>query len=261
MVLAVTRSSVDESEQLREMIDFPKSLNHLAIIMDGNGRWANSRGLVRTQGHKSGINSVREMTTTCAEAGLERLTLYALSVENFVKRPRTEVVFLLSLLKRFVVRERSTIMDNNISFDCIGRLDEFPVGVRKEIDKLRDLSASNDGMRLTLALNYGGRTEITDAVREIALQVAQGEVKPEAIDEAMISRHLYDPAMTDPDLLIRTGGHMRISNFLLWQVSYSEIFVTDTLWPDFGTEDLSVALEDYSNRRRKFGGLIPNSDG
>lgn len=242
------------------MISLPEGLKHLAIIMDGNGRWANSRGLIRTQGHKSGINSVRSITTVSAEAGLERLTLYALSVENFVKRPRPEVKFLLGLLKRFVVRERATIMDNNISFDCIGRLESFPAGVRREIDALRDISAGNDGMRLTLALNYGGRTEITDAVREIAVDVARGEIHPQDIDEAMIARNLYDPSMTDPDLLIRTGGEMRISNFLLWQVSYSEIYVTNTLWPDFDEEHLAVAIEDYSNRRRKFGGLIPNTD-
>jgi len=243
------------------MLVLPDGLRHIAIIMDGNGRWANARGLARTRGHKEGIKSVRAITTAAAEAGLDQLTLYAMSVENFVKRPRTEVSFLLALLKRFVMQERRTIMDNDIRFRYVGRTHEFPRAVRNELAKLEEASAGNGGMVLCLALNYGGRSEIADAMRAIAEEVKRGELDPSTIGEETVAAHLYDPEMPDLDLLIRTAGEVRISNFLLWQVSYSEIYVTDTYWPDFGVKALEAAVANYAARKRKFGGLIHNLNG
>ncbi len=242
------------------MVEVPETLRHVAIIMDGNGRWANARGSRRTRGHKEGVKSVRRVTTTLAEAGLEYLTLYALSVENWVKRPRPEVEFLLMLLRRFLIQERRTIMENNIRFRAIGRVHEFPDSVRKELDHLTELSRDNDGMVLCLALNYGGRSEILDAVRAVASKVKEGALDAEALDENDIRRQLYDPEMPDVDLLIRTAGEMRISNFLLWQVSYGEIWVTQTYWPDFGERELEQALRSFGGRERKFGGLAQKVD-
>ena len=238
----------------------PEGLKHLAIIMDGNGRWANAQGFRRTRGHKEGVKSVRRVTTACAEASLEHLTLYALSVENWAKRPRAEIEFLLLLLKRFVAQERATIMDNDIRFRTIGRTQEFPAAVRDELQKLTDLSSRNRGMTLTLALNYGGRSEIADAVRSIAAEVKAGRIDPATIDESTIAAHLYDPRLPDVDLLVRTAGEMRISNFLLWQASYGEIWVTPTWWPDFGVKELDEAFQAFGARERKFGGLAQRVD-
>ena len=242
------------------MLEFPDELKHIAVIMDGNGRWAKARGLRRTRGHREGVKSVRAITTACAEAGLENLTLYALSVENFIKRPRAEIEFLLILLKRFVVQERKTIMENNIRFRTIGRTEEFPKRVRRELEELRDVSANNDGMTLCLALNYGGRSELADAFSHMAKDVAAGTLDPDAVNEEMIGRYLYAPEMPDVDLMVRTSGHMRISNFLLWQISYGELYVTEGLWPDFGAEELKMAVEAFSGRDRKFGGLAQQID-
>lgn len=248
--------SGENADNQDQKLTIPDGLRHLAIIMDGNGRWANSRGLRRTRGHKEGAGTVRRITTTCAEAGLEELTLYALSVENYVKRPRHEVEFLLALLKRFVIGERPTIMDNNIRFETLGRTQEFPQSVQKELDALREVSSSNDGMTLRLALNYGGRSEIADAAQKIAIEVREGRLKAEEVDEQVVQDHLYAPAMPDVDLMIRTAGELRISNFLLWQISYGEIFVCETNWPDFSKQDLTKAMLNYGNRNRKFGGLV-----
>ena len=242
------------------MLALPEGLSHVAIIMDGNGRWANQRGLPRVRGHKEGVKSVRAVTTASAEAGLEQLTLYALSVENFFKRPKAELAFLLGLLKRFVIQERKTIMENNIKFRVIGRIDAFPKSLQDEIARLTEVSSSNSGMTLCLALNYGDRAEIADGVRRIAEKVVAGELLPESIDEDTVAAHLYDPGMPEPDLLIRTAGEMRISNFLLWQVSYAEIYVTEELWPGFRLEALEQALASYSGRKRKFGGLLRKAD-
>ncbi|MCA9322831.1 MAG: di-trans,poly-cis-decaprenylcistransferase [Planctomycetes bacterium] len=244
----------------KAVLEIPDGLRHIAIIMDGNGRWANSRGLRRTRGHKEGVKSVRRITTACAEAGLEQLTLYALSVENWAKRPRPEIEFLLLLLKRFVAQERRTIMENNIRFRTVGRTHEFPKSVRDELDRLTEVSAANDGMVLCLALNYGGRSEIADAARELGRQVRDGALDPEKIDEQTLARALYDPAMPDVDLMIRTAGEMRISNFLLWQASYGEIWVAPALWPDFDVKDLATGLASYGARERKFGGLAQRID-
>ena len=238
------------------MLELPEGLKHAAIIMDGNGRWANARGQRRTRGHKEGVKSVRRITTACAETRLERLTLYALSVENYVKRPKHEIDFLLALLRRFLIQERRTIMENDIRFRTIGRVHQFPASVRKEIDDLTEVSAGNDGMVLCLALNYGGRSEIADAARDIAVKAARGEIDPAVIDEETVGRHLYDGEAPDVDLLIRTAGEMRISNFLLWQCSYGEIFVTPAYWPDFDETALAGAFKAYTSRDRKFGGLL-----
>jgi undecaprenyl diphosphate synthase len=235
------------------MTDVP---GHIAIIMDGNGRWAEARTMRRVRGHEAGIDSVREIAEECARLGVGQLTLYAFSEENW-KRPRLEIEFLMRMLKRFLVRERDTLMRNNMRFGAIGRLDRLPADVRKELDKTRRMTAKNTGTLLCLALSYGGRSEIVDAAKALVERVQRGELKPEEIDEAALASSLYQPDMPDPDLVIRTAGEMRVSNFLLWQISYSELYVTDTLWPDFRPEHLHAAIEDFNRRERRFGGLKP----
>jgi undecaprenyl diphosphate synthase len=225
---------------------------HVAIIMDGNGRWAEMRGLPRTRGHAEGVESVRAVTRECARIGIGQLTLYAFSEENW-RRPRREVRLLMRLLRRFLVGERGEIMDNDIRLTAVGRLDRLPADVRRELDRTAELSADNGGMRLCLALSYGGRQEIVDAVRSI---VADG-VAPDDVSEEEIQRHLYQPDMPPVDLMIRTAGEMRLSNFLLWQLSYAELYVAPLCWPDFREEELGRALENYGKRTRKFGGLVP----
>ena len=227
---------------------------HIAIIMDGNGRWARAQGLRRVFGHESGAESVREITRECARLGVGRLTLYAFSADNW-KRPKREVDFLMSLLKKYLVNERGEIMDNNIRLTAVGRLEALPDDVKKEYEKTRLMSASNPGMTLSLALNYGARQEIVDGIRRLADDLAAGKVKPAKIDEALISGYLYDPAAPDPDLLIRTGGDIRVSNFLLWQISYTELYVTTVQWPDFRKANLHEAIRDFSGRDRRFGAI------
>ncbi|MEM8885474.1 MAG: polyprenyl diphosphate synthase [Planctomycetota bacterium] len=228
---------------------------HVAIIMDGNGRWAETRGLARTRGHAEGVESVRAITRECARLKLQQLTLYAFSEENW-KRPRREVSLLMRLLRRFLVGERGEIMDNDIRLTAVGRLDRLPDDVRRELDKTRALSEHNKGMVLCLALSYGGRQELVDAARAVAEQARDGTIEPDAIDEELLDRHLYQPHMPPVDLMIRTAGEMRLSNFLLWQVSYAELYVADVCWPAFREEQLHAALEAYSKRTRKFGGLV-----
>jgi len=227
---------------------------HVAIIMDGNGRWANRRGLARVKGHEQGALAVRRVAESCARRGISELTLYAFSMENW-KRPASEVSFLMDLLVRFLVRERKTILENDLRFRAIGRVDDLDAAVREQVADLTDASAANPGMILRLALNYGGRGEIVDAVRRVAEAVREGRLDPADIDERVLQGHMYDPSMAPPDLLIRTAGEYRISNFLLWQVSYSEIHVTSRCWPEFGEEDLDEAIRVYRGRTRKFGGL------
>ncbi len=238
------------------MNDIPadKLPRHLAIIMDGNGRWAQGQGLARTSGHEKGADTIRTVTTECARLGLQQLTLYAFSAENW-KRPRTEITFLMRLLRRFLVRERPTLMDNNVRLTAIGRLDELPDKARAELDRSMEMSAGNDGLNLCLALSYGGRAEIVDACKSIGREIAAGTLSPDEITEEMVSARLYQPGPC-PDLLVRTAGEMRISNFLLWQISYSEIHVTPTCWPEFGLEALHGALAEYAGRTRKYGGLV-----
>ena len=227
---------------------------HIAIIMDGNGRWAKARGMARIRGHALGVDSVRTITRACARKRIGQLTLYAFSEENW-KRPRREVSLLMRLLRRFLVRERGEIMENSIRLTAIGRLHRLPEEVRRELDKTREMSKENTGMVLNLALSYGGRQELLDATRAIARRVQVGELEPGDITEEVITAHLYQPEMPSPDLLIRTAGEYRVSNFLLWQLSYTELFVTDVCWPDFREESLDSALDAYAERVRTFGGL------
>jgi len=227
---------------------------HVAIIMDGNGRWANQRGLPRIEGHARGVRSVRATVEESCRLGIGHLTLYCLSSENW-KRPKAELDFLMALLEQYLMEERTEILEQNIRFSVIGRRSDLPEGVLQEIDENIRLSQDNTGMGLCLAINYGGRTELIDAVRALAHQVQQGQLKPEAIDEAVISNALYTAGLPDPDLLIRTAGEMRISNFLLWQISYAELWVTEQCWPDFDQNTLHQALRAYATRERRFGGL------
>jgi undecaprenyl diphosphate synthase len=227
---------------------------HIAVIMDGNGRWARQRGLPRVQGHAQGVHSVRSTVEECCRLGVQQLTLYCLSSENW-KRPANELSFLMALLEQYLIEERKEILDQNIRFSVIGRRGDLPPAVLREIDENARLTSDNTGMGLCLAINYGGRTELIDAVRSLAEQVRDGKLRPEQIDEAAISSALYTSGMPDPDLLIRTAGEMRVSNFLLWQISYAEIWVTERCWPDFDVATLRQALADYARRERRFGGL------
>jgi undecaprenyl diphosphate synthase len=227
---------------------------HIAIIMDGNGRWASRRGFPRIEGHRQGVNSVRTVVEESTRLGIEQLTLYCLSSENW-KRPALELNLLMQLLKKFVIGEREEIMRQNIRFSTIGRRSDLPKDVLAEVDKTIDESRNNTGMQLCLALNYGSRSEIVDAVKSIVSEVEQGGLKAEDIDEDVISSHLYTAGMSDPDLVIRTAGEMRVSNFLLWQISYAELWVTETYWPDFSVNDFWQALRDFAARDRRFGGL------
>ena len=232
---------------------------HVAIIMDGNGRWAQRRGLPRIVGHRRGIQSVRAVVEEGCRLGLEQLTLYCLSVENW-KRPPRELRFLMRLLRHFLVVERSELMDENVQLRMIGRRDGLPADVLAEFDRTAAMTAENTGMILCLAVNYGGRTEIGDAARRLAEDVHQGRVDPSKVNENLFATYLDTSGMTDPDLLIRTAGEMRISNFLLWQISYTELWVTPTLWPDFRKDDLMQACSAFAGRERKFGGL-PSASG
>jgi undecaprenyl diphosphate synthase len=227
---------------------------HIAVIMDGNGRWARRRGLPRIEGHRHGVGAVRRVTEGCARLGIEQLTLYCLSSENW-KRPQPELEFLLHLLQQYMIEQRSTIQEHNIQVAIIGRREGIPDDVWREVDKSVAMSNANTGLRVCLAINYGARGEIVDAVRSIADRVKVGQLQPEMIDEGTVSSHLYTAGMRDPDLLIRTAGEMRLSNFLLWQISYAEIWVTDRCWPEFDEPLLHQAIRDYAARDRRFGGL------
>ena len=227
---------------------------HVAVIMDGNGRWARRRGLPRVEGHRRGVKSVRATIEECCALGIGQLTLYCLSIENW-KRPKLELDFLMVLLHKYLLDERAEIMEQNIRFTTIGRRAGLTDKVLREIDENVRVSQANTGMTLCLAINYGARTELVDAVRTLAEQAKQGTLDPDAIDETTISDALYTVGMPEPDLLIRTAGEMRVSNFLLWQISYAEIWVTDKCWPDFDRATLHRALRDFASRERKFGGL------
>ena len=227
----------------------------VAVIMDGNGRWAQKAGFARIRGHERGIDAVRTTVTECARLGVEALVLYAFSEENWA-RPKREIDMLFKLLKRFLVDERGTLMDNDVRLLHSGRRERLSADVLRLIDETIELTSKNDGMRLSLAISYGGRQELIDATQRLAREVASGKLAPEAIDEQAIRGALYQPSLPDPDILIRTAGEMRISNFLLWQVSYSEIYVHDVCWPDFGKDQLREAFEDYGRRVRKFGKVL-----
>jgi undecaprenyl diphosphate synthase len=232
--------------------DLSKLPSHIAIIMDGNGRWAKQRLMNRISGHEKGADAVRRIVRTCREIGIEILTLYAFSTENW-QRPKSEVTALMDLLKRFLKSESKEMYENNIRLNAIGQTYRIPKGVRSLLQQNMELTASNTGLMLNLAISYGGRAEIVDMVKQVAAQVRNGQLEPAAITPEIVSDNLYTRGMCDPDLLIRTGGDMRISNFLLWQIAYAEIFVTDTLWPEFSREEFMAILGDFQKRERRFG--------
>ena len=240
-------------ETLARQVNFEQLPAHIAIIMDGNGRWAAQRHLPRVEGHRAGIDSVRDVVETSARLGIDVLTLYAFSVENW-KRPRTEINTLMTLLKRYLRLELSTLLKNNIRFRVIGREEELSKDVRHELEIGTRQTEHNTGMLFNIALNYGGRAEILDAAKRV---LAAG-INPDDLDERRFSDFLYTAGQPDPDLLIRTSGEMRVSNFLLWQIAYSEIWVTDTLWPDFRRRNLLEAIVAYQKRDRRYGGIKPS---
>ncbi len=239
-----------------EVLGLPREQlpRHIAIIMDGNGRWAAERNSPRIEGHAAGAKVVREIVTECARLGLEALTLYSFSSENW-SRPKDEIDFLMELYAHYLVAERGEILDNNIQFMQVGRREGLPDSVLKELDTTAELSRDNDGLKLCLALNYGSRAEIVDAVRRIATQVKSGKLEPDDITEGLIDSSLYTAGIVDPDLLIRTAGEFRISNFLLWQVSYAEFYVEQACWPDFRVAHLHRAIKEFARRDRRYGGL------
>ncbi len=227
---------------------------HIAIIMDGNGRWAKERGLPRTEGHRVGAESVRKITEGCKELGVEYLTLYAFSSENW-KRPKREVEALMKLLELYLQRETAELMDKNIRLQAIGRLHDLPQSTQEILHHAIATTAGNTSMTLILALSYGGREEIVDGVKSLIDSVEKGHLDKAMIDVDVFSKHLYTRYYPDPDLLIRTSGELRLSNFLLWQLSYTEFYITPKLWPDFRKEELQEAIEEYGRRQRRFGGV------
>lgn len=242
----------DDEEILKSHIDQNRLPQHVAIIMDGNGRWASKRNKPRTFGHEAGVEAVRKTVRAAAELGIKYLTLYTFSVENW-NRPREEVTALMKLLSRTTRREIDELNRNNVRLITTGRIEGLSLSRRQALNLAMDRTKENTGLVLNLALNYGGRTEIIDAVRSIAEEVRSGKLDPAKIDEGLFSKHLYTAQLPDPDLLIRTSGEMRISNFLLWQTSYTEMYVTDVLWPDFGRKELFDAVIEYQKRDRRFG--------
>jgi undecaprenyl diphosphate synthase len=240
------------------MTTHPKNLpRHVAIIMDGNGRWAKERGLPRIEGHRAGAESVREIVRVAGELGVEYLTLYAFSIENW-NRPKAEVRALMHLLEFYLRQEIPELDKNNVRLAAIGRLHELPATAQRQLEKSIEALKKNTGLTLVLALSYGGRAEIVDAARAVAREVKAGRFEAADIDEKVLAQHLYTRGMPDPDLLVRTSAEMRVSNFLLWQISYAEIYVTETLWPDFRKPQFIQALEDYGKRDRRFGRVSPN---
>jgi undecaprenyl diphosphate synthase len=244
--------SKDIDARIRSLKSSPNLPRHIAIIMDGNGRWAKKRRLPRLAGHRAGTEPVRKCVRTCARLGVEYLTLYTFSVENW-NRPHAEVAGLMSILEEVLRREVLELQENNVRLNAIGRLDALPAATRRTLDRTAERLAGNTGLTLTLALSYGGRAEIIDAARRLAERVREGALETSAIDEDALHACLYDPALPDPDLLIRTSGELRVSNFLLWQIAYTEIWVTEVLWPDFGEGDLLDAIDAYTRRERRFG--------
>jgi undecaprenyl diphosphate synthase len=227
---------------------------HIAVIMDGNGRWAQQQGLPRIEGHRRGVASVRRTTEECARLGIEQLTLYCLSSENW-KRPPEELDFLMHLLQQYMIEERTTIMQQNVQVAVIGRREGIPREALRQIDKTVAMSGENSGLRLCLAINYGARAELVDAVRRIAREVSASRLDPADVTEETLESHLYTAGMPEPDLLVRTAGEMRLSNFLLWQISYAEIWVTELCWPEFDEAQLHQAIRSFAARDRRFGGL------
>jgi len=252
----ILKSANREEAELLAKLDWKRLPNHVAIIMDGNGRWAERRHLPRIAGHRAGMKRVRDVIEACAQLHLPCLTLYAFSLENW-RRPEAEVDFLMRLLREYLKRELPEIHKNNIRLLIIGRAEQLPEKVRKEIADAMRQTVHNSGMKLIVALNYGGRAEIADAFNALLDRLRENALSSFRADEQTISDHLYTAGLPDPDLLIRTSGEMRVSNFLLWQIAYAEIYVTETLWPDFSRARLLEALLDYQKRERRYGGLAP----
>lgn len=243
-----------EKKRQLQGIDSSKLPVHIAIIMDGNGRWAKNRGLPRAAGHRAGVEALRDIVEACSQWGIKILTVYAFSTENW-KRPQEEVDTLMKLLTEYLRKESLRLHRNNIKICPIGRIHELPLPARKEIEKAVRLTENNTGLILNIALNYGGRAEIVDATRSIVRKVLAGNLQLEDINEDVLNNHLYTSSLPDPDLLIRPSGELRVSNFLLWQIAYTEFWFTDVLWPEFNREHLYLALEHYANRERRFGGI------
>ena len=239
-------------ESQKEKILVQPVPKHIAIIMDGNGRWARGKTLPRIAGHREGVNSVREITRVCGEIGVQYLTLYTFSIENW-KRPAAEVSALMTLLLRTINKEVKGLHKNNVKFDIIGDLEKLPVSTKNSLQKGADLTAKNTGLTLSLALNYGSRQEIIEAVQKIVIKVKNGSLNSDEIDENIFSDYLYTKGIPDPDLMIRTSGESRLSKFLLWQSAYTEIYMTDTFWPEFREKELMKAVKDYQSRERRFG--------
>ncbi len=254
-LLQVVPAGTEEAEVLRA-IDFARLPRHVAVIMDGNGRWAQLRSKTRVEGHRAGVQAVRETVETSARLGLEVLTLYAFSIENW-KRPESEVSTLMGLLKHYLRSEMNTLLENNIRFRVVGRPQELASDIRDELARAAERTTGNSGLQFNIALNYGGRAEIVDAAKQLFTELLRDGRDPETIDEPAIAERLYTAGQPDPDLLIRTSGELRISNFLLWQIAYSEIWVTDVLWPDFRRRHLLQAIVDYQKRERRYGGIGP----
>ena len=227
---------------------------HVAIIMDGNGRWAQKRGLPRNEGHRAGAESAQAVVKCCLKRKIPVLTVYAFSTENW-RRPRSEVRFLMSNLRRYLKDNREDFVENDVRFQAIGALDELPAAVRRELQATVEATRDCKSLTVVAALNYGARREMAEAARAIATEVKEGRLAPEQVDEGVFGEHLYTAGLPEPDLLIRTGGEMRLSNFLLWQLSYAELYVTEALWPDFGEEEFEKALQEFAHRERRFGGL------
>jgi undecaprenyl diphosphate synthase len=242
-----------EESQLLGRLDLSRLPRHVAVIMDGNGRWAQKRHLPRIAGHRSGTQSARTTIETCARLKIQALTLYAFSVENW-RRPKAEIDFLMQLLREYLRKEMPLLQKNNIRMRFLGRIDELPAGVQNDVRDAMEKTAGNAGMVLCVALNYGGRAEIVDAMNAI-LAERNGHGTSHRVTEEQLSQHLYTEGLPDPDLLIRTSGEMRVSNFLLWQIAYAEIFVTETLWPDFNRARLLEALLEFQKRERRYGGI------
>lgn len=251
-----TREDQEKQLELKKSGEIPE---HIAIIMDGNGRWARSKGSIRLHGHKVGVDSVRDITESCAQLGVKYLTLYAFSTENW-GRPSAEVSGLMRLLVSSLRKEADNLHENNIKLVTIGQTDRFPEDCKKQLKEAIDLTESNDRLQLCLALSYSGRWDITEAVKKIATHVKEGRLDPSLINDQMIADHLSTAEVPDPDLIIRTSGEYRISNFLLWQLAYSELYITEQFWPDFRRDELYEAIDSYQSRDRRFGKIKLSKD-
>jgi len=241
-----------DENKIWQTIDSKNLPHHIAIVMDGNGRWAKKKGLPRLFGHRAGVKTVDRIVSLATEINLECLTLYSFSTQNW-KRPRPEVETLMEILKEFLLKEMLRMVDNNIRFNTIGRIENLPDSARKHIEKVKDATKDNDGTILTLALSYGSQDEIIDAVKSLSKKVRDGEIDSDQITSEVFGQELYTAGLPDVDLMIRTSGELRISNFLLWQIAYAELFFTDVYWPAFSGKDLLIAIKDFQERERRFG--------